>query len=130
MRVLVVGSGGREHALAWALHRSPSVSEVAAAPGNPGIAALGRCLPVEKVISIDEMVCRLIGDERQPEKAAALARQVKREIFEHAGEWMRCSVGVGPNRVLVNDPIRGQYWITKAAFEAGYSDFREAIVFA
>ena len=39
-------------------------------------------------------------------------------------------VGVGPNRVLVNDPIRGQYWITKAAFEAGYSDFREAIVFA
>ena len=39
-------------------------------------------------------------------------------------------VGVGPGRVLVNDPIRGQYWISKAAFEAGYSDFREAIVFA
>ena len=39
-------------------------------------------------------------------------------------------VGVGPNHVLVNDPIRGQYWITKAAFEAGYSDFNEAIVFA
>ena len=38
-------------------------------------------------------------------------------------------VGIGPNRVLVNDPIRGQYWISKAAFEAGYSDFREAIVF-
>jgi uncharacterized protein YvpB len=38
--------------------------------------------------------------------------------------------GVGPTRVLVNDPIRGQYWISKAAFEAGYSDFGEAIVFA
>ncbi len=38
-------------------------------------------------------------------------------------------VGVGPGRVLVNDPIRGQYWISKAAFEAGYSDFSEAIVF-
>jgi uncharacterized protein YvpB len=39
-------------------------------------------------------------------------------------------VGVGPGRVLVNDPIRGQYWVSKAAFEAGYSDFDEAIVFA
>jgi uncharacterized protein YvpB len=40
------------------------------------------------------------------------------------------AVGISPTRVLINDPIRGQYWVTKAAFEAGYSDFREAIVFA
>jgi len=39
-------------------------------------------------------------------------------------------VGVSPTAVLVNDPIRGQYWISKGAFEAGYSDFEEAIVFA
>jgi uncharacterized protein YvpB len=39
-------------------------------------------------------------------------------------------VGVSPSQVLVNDPIRGQYWISKGAFEAGYSDFNEAIVFA
>jgi uncharacterized protein YvpB len=39
-------------------------------------------------------------------------------------------VGVSPTSVLVNDPIRGQYWISKGAFEAGYSDFEEAIVFA
>jgi uncharacterized protein YvpB len=39
-------------------------------------------------------------------------------------------VGVSPSGVLVNDPIRGQYWISKGAFEAGYSDFQEAIVFA
>ena len=39
-------------------------------------------------------------------------------------------VGVSPTQVLVNDPIRGQYWISKGAFEAGYSDFEEAIVFA
>ena len=47
MRVLVVGSGGREHALAHALAQSPAVEEVVGAPGNPGIAALGRCLPVK-----------------------------------------------------------------------------------
>jgi len=39
-------------------------------------------------------------------------------------------VGVSPSSVLVNDPIRGQYWISKGAFQAGYSDFNEAIVFA
>lgn len=39
-------------------------------------------------------------------------------------------VGVSPSQVLINDPIRGQYWISRGAFEAGYSDFNEAIVFA
>jgi hypothetical protein len=39
-------------------------------------------------------------------------------------------VGVGPGSVLINDPIRGQYWLSKASFQAGYSDFNEAIVFA
>jgi phosphoribosylamine--glycine ligase len=45
-RVLVIGGGGREHALAWALARSPHVDEIVSAPGNPGMAALGECIPV------------------------------------------------------------------------------------
>ncbi|QNI36723.1 phosphoribosylamine--glycine ligase [Edaphobacter albus] len=47
MKVLVIGGGGREHALVWALRKSPSVKEVVAAPGNGGIAELARCLPVD-----------------------------------------------------------------------------------
>ena len=39
-------------------------------------------------------------------------------------------VGISAGSVLVNDPLRGQYWISKGAFQAGYSDFNEAIVFA
>jgi phosphoribosylamine---glycine ligase len=46
VRVLVVGSGGREHALAWKLAQSPSLSDLHAAPGSPGIAKLGECHPI------------------------------------------------------------------------------------
>jgi phosphoribosylamine---glycine ligase len=46
VKVLLVGSGGREHALAWKLSQAASLGELHAAPGNPGIAALGRCHPV------------------------------------------------------------------------------------
>jgi phosphoribosylamine--glycine ligase len=46
VKVLLVGSGGREHALAWKLSQAPALEELHAAPGNPGIARLGRCHPV------------------------------------------------------------------------------------
>ena len=46
MKALIVGSGAREHALAWKLGQSPALDELHAAPGNPGIAPLGTCHPV------------------------------------------------------------------------------------
>jgi phosphoribosylamine--glycine ligase len=47
MRVLLLGSGGREHALAWKLAQSPLVTALGCAPGNPGIEALARVIKVE-----------------------------------------------------------------------------------
>jgi phosphoribosylamine--glycine ligase len=46
MKVLIVGGGGREHALAWKLRRDDPNLELVAAPGNPGIASLARCVPI------------------------------------------------------------------------------------
>ena len=46
MRVLIVGGGGREHALAWKIKQSPRVRELYCAPGNAGIARLAQCIPI------------------------------------------------------------------------------------
>src|SRR6266404_9046540 len=46
MKVLIVGGGGREHALAWKLRRDDPNIELIAAPGNPGIASVARCIPI------------------------------------------------------------------------------------
>jgi phosphoribosylamine---glycine ligase len=47
MKVLILGSGGREHALAWAIRKSERVTEVVCAPGNGGMAQMARCVPVD-----------------------------------------------------------------------------------
>ena len=72
MRVLVVGAEGRAHALAWALDNSPSVDDVVAAPGNPGIAAMGnRCVPI---------------DANDPAAVAHLAGEVDPEVVVVSAE--------------------------------------------
>jgi len=55
MKVLILGSGGREHALAWAVKRSKRVTEVVCAPGNGGIAQVARCVPVD-LKSVESLV--------------------------------------------------------------------------
>ena len=59
MKVLILGSGGREHALAWAINKSERVTELVCAPGNGGMAQIARCVPadlsnLESMISVAE----------------------------------------------------------------------------
>ncbi|MEU4190412.1 phosphoribosylamine--glycine ligase [Kribbella sp. NPDC026611] len=91
MKVLVIGSGGREHALAWALAQDPDVEQVVAAPGNPGIAAL-RPAHDEQTI-----VCRAV-DISDHDAVVALAQELGSDL-----------VVVGPEAPLVAglaDPLR------------------------
>ncbi len=62
MKVLVIGGGGREHALCAAIRRSPRVSEVVCAPGNGGIAQGARCVPVSQKDLGD--LLRVVAEER------------------------------------------------------------------
>jgi phosphoribosylamine---glycine ligase len=55
MKVLVIGAGGREHALAWSISQSPRVSEVVCAPGNAGISQLARCVPAS-LADVDDLL--------------------------------------------------------------------------
>jgi len=56
MRVLIIGSGGREHALAWKLAQSPRLTALFAAPGSDGIARVATCLPAVSVVDSDALI--------------------------------------------------------------------------
>jgi phosphoribosylamine--glycine ligase len=75
MKILIVGSGGREHALGWKLKQSPLVSELISAPGNPGLAELGRVVAI-KVEDVSELAALAMREQVDlvvigPEAAAA-----------------------------------------------------------
>lgn len=61
---------------------------------------VNECLPVDNVLSIDEMVCSLLGKERKRENAIEIARHIKKKIQNDVGEYLRCSIGIGPNQFL------------------------------
>lgn len=57
-------------------------------------------IPVQTIYSIDEAACRLIGDECEPDKAVSIARAIKQHLYEKISPYIRCSVGIGPNRLI------------------------------
>src|ERR1700722_762469 len=62
--------------------------------------AVERCCPVAHTPSIDEMVCQLMGRERETPAARRIALEIKQAIKDDVGETLRCSIGMAPNRYL------------------------------
>jgi DNA polymerase-4 len=58
------------------------------------------CTHVEKVLSIDEMVCQLTGSQQIKDNALKLAAKIKRAIAKNAGDYIKCSIGIAPNTFL------------------------------
>ncbi len=61
MKILIIGSGGREHALAWKLAQSPLVKGLFASPGNPGIAQVATCVPAPAEVSDYAKIAKALG---------------------------------------------------------------------
>lgn len=86
MKVLVVGSGGREHALVWKIAQSPKVKKIFCAPGNAGIAGIAECIPInaEDINSLlefakkENITLTIVGPE------APLSNGIT-DVFEKAG---------------------------------------------
>ncbi len=95
------GTGVRE-----ALKRCPDLELVEARPSlyiemhHKLVDVVESCTPVERIHSIDEMACTLMGSERQPARAVKLGKEIKRRIKETVGGELRSSIGIAPNRFL------------------------------
>src|SRR5438093_11537787 len=61
MKILIIGSGGREHALAWTLAKDPDVTKIYAAPGNPGIEEIGTCVPISST-NVEELASIVVRE--------------------------------------------------------------------
>lgn len=61
---------------------------------------IDKYLPVARVCSIDEVACELMDNENSFEKATEIAKKIKKGLAAHVGEWIKCSIGVAPNRYL------------------------------
>ena len=96
-----VGTGVRE-----ARRLCPGISLVKARPAiyvqvhRRILLSVDQCAEVHRVYSIDEWTVRLRGEERQPDAARKLARDVKSRILEDFGPWITCSIGIAPTRLL------------------------------
>ena len=64
------------------------------------VEAVASVTPIDRIMSIDEMSCKLTGGERSAERARDISARVKRAIRETAGDYMSCSIGGGPSTLL------------------------------
>ena len=130
MKVLVIGGGGREHAIVEALSRSERVSKIFCAPGNAGIAALAQCVPV-KDIDVDGLLnfarenavdLTVVGPEAALSAGVADAfRAAGLRIFGHS----KAATRIESSKEFAKQLMQ-KYGVPTAAYRS-FSDYSEAL---
>lgn len=130
MDILVVGGGGREHAIVWALSKSPKAGKIYCAPGNAGIARLAECVPIGvsdfdglKAFALEHHIGLAVIGPDDP-----LADGIV-DMFQEAGVPVfgprKNAAAIEASKTFMKDLLR-KYDIPTAAYEA-FDDFERAL---
>ncbi|WP_438448106.1 phosphoribosylamine--glycine ligase [Gorillibacterium sp. sgz5001074] len=132
MRVLVIGRGGREHAIVWALKKSPKVKELYCAPGNGGIATLAECVPVSELdfegisrFALDNSIDLVMVAPDDP-LVAGLVDHLEEKGIPAYGPRKNAAIIEG-SKVFTKDLMR-KYSIPTAAY-GSFETYEEALAY-
>ncbi len=131
-RVLIVGGGGREHALAWALSKSPFVETIFCVPGNPGIAQIGTCLEVDGgIVGLAQFAeekaidLTVVGPEAY--LSLGIADEFKRRGLKLFGPT-KAAAALETSKVFAKE-FMTRHGIPTASYQV-FSDYEEALAYA
>lgn len=132
MKILVLGSGGREHSLAWKIAQSPLVDEVFSAPGNPGMDKIGPCFDVDPcdLKSVQELAIQISPDliivGPEAPLAAGVSDALRARGFDVFGP-SQAAAQLESSKAFSKDKMK-QYGVPTAAY-GRFTDVDEAIEF-
>lgn len=132
MKILIIGSGGREHAITWKLAQSPLVTELYAAPGNPGIGEHAICIDIQAT-AMDDLLQFALYEKIDltvvgPEQPLAMGIV---DLFEAAGLKVfgpnQAAARIEASKVFFKE-LMAKYHIPTAHY-ASFRDYQEAIAY-